>query len=156
MRFVFLIFILIPIIEITLLIQVGGQLGALATIGLVFASAIIGVSLIRRQGTSSIFKAKEKVKQGTLPAKEIVDTLMLGLAGILLFLPGFVTDTIGLLLVVPLFRKIIISVALVKFIKSRVNMNGSWNKSSFTNKNDEGEIIEGEFTNEDRDLINRK
>lgn len=154
MRIVFLAFILFPIIEMMVLIEVGSHIGALSAIALVVLTALIGLSLIRKQGASTLFRAKDKFNQGNLPAKEILETIMLALAGFLLLLPGFVTDIFGFILIVPLFRKGLAAYLLVKVLAKSTNLHAGWRFSD--ERNNDGEIIEGEFVNEDRDLINKK
>ena len=155
MRIALILFILFPIIEMMLLIEVGSQIGTLTTIGLVFLTAIIGVNLIRKQGAQTMLRAQDKIRQGALPANEMLEGLMLGLAGVCLLVPGFISDTLGALLLLPVFRKSIAAIFLVKFISSRVNMNAAWNRNGSSFKPD-GETIEGEFTNEDKDILDKK
>ena len=154
MRIVLLMFILLPVIEMLVLIEVGSQVGGLVTIALVLLTALVGLSLIRKQGASTMLRAKDKIQQGSLPAKEILETVVLGVAGVLLFLPGFVTDLIGFLLIFPFSRKLFVSLVLIKFVASKVNVNATWQTTA--NKSEGGEIIEGEFVNEDRDLLKKK
>jgi len=149
------IFILFPIGEMMLLIEIGSQIGALVTVILVILTALIGLSLIRQQGASTMLRAKDKLQQGTVPANEILETVMLGLAGVLLLLPGFISDTLGALLILPFFRKTIVAAMLIKFIGSRVNIRSAWNQSN-SNGRDDKDIIEGEIVDDEQDLINKK
>jgi len=95
------IFLIVPIIEIYLLIQVGQVIGAGWTIFLVVATAVIGVALLRIQGLSTLNRAQQKLQQNELPAREILEGMGLVVAGALLLTPGFFTDTIGFLLLFP-------------------------------------------------------
>lgn len=156
MRFALLLFILIPIIEITVLIQVGSEVGALATVGLVFLTAIVGVTLIRKQGLETSLKAQEKMRRGELPASEVAEGLMLIFAGLCLLIPGFVTDAIGALLLVPPLRKLFAAGLIVKFISSMMSRGSQWRGGQNHTSNKGGEIIEGEYVNEDNDLIDKK
>lgn len=99
-----LIFLLLPVLELAVLIKVGGQIGVLATLALIFLTAIIGIVLIRAQGLMTLLRAREKLAEGTLPARELAEGFLLALAGALLIAPGFVTDTLGFLLLVPPLR----------------------------------------------------
>ena len=155
MRIALIVFILFPIIEMMLLIEVGSQIGTLTTIVLVFLTAILGVNLIRKQGAQTMLRAQNKIRQGALPANEMLEGLMLGFAGVCLLVPGFVSDAIGGLLLLPMFRKSIAAIFLVKFISSRVNMHAAWNRNGPA-FNQEGETFEGEFTSEDKDLLDKK
>lgn len=156
MRFALLIFILVPIVEMTVLIQVGSEIGALATIGLVFLTAILGVTLIRKQGLETSLKAQEKMRRGELPASEVAEGLMLIFAGLCLLIPGFVTDAIGGLLLVPPLRKLFAAGLIVKFISSMMAKSTQWRGGQGYSSEENGEIIEGEYVNEENDLIDKK
>ena len=92
------IFVLVPVIELNVLIQVGESLGSMTTVALVFFTAIVGVSLVRSQGISTLMQVQQKLARGEAPGQEIVEGMMLAVAGVLLLIPGFVTDFIGLIL----------------------------------------------------------
>ena len=98
------IFLIVPIIEIYLLIQVGQVIGAGWTVFLVVFTAVIGVGLLRIQGLSTLNRAQQKLQQNELPAREILEGMGLVIAGALLLTPGFFTDTIGFLLLFPPVR----------------------------------------------------
>ena len=91
----FLIFVLIPVVELSVLIRVGEILGTWTTIGLVLFTAVLGVSLVRSQGLSTLMQVQQKLARGEAPGQEIVEGMMLAMAGVLLVIPGFVTDFIG-------------------------------------------------------------
>lgn len=101
--FLFL-FIVMPIVEMTILIKVGTIIGALNTIGLVLLTAIIGAALLRQQGLATLLKANQRLNSGELPAKEVAEGLILAVGGTLLLTPGFVTDTVGFLCLIPGIR----------------------------------------------------
>ena len=100
-------FILVPILEIYLLITVGSHIGALNTIFLVLLTAVIGMALLRKQGLSTLQKVQTQIQQGELPATSMLEGMLLFFAGVLLLTPGFFTDSIGFLLMIPSFRKVI-------------------------------------------------
>ena len=100
-----LLFIAVPIVEMWILIQVGGEIGALPTIGLVVLTATIGLSLLKRQGLSTLMSARAKMDQGRIPAGELVSGVMLAVGGALLLTPGFVTDVVGFLLLITATRR---------------------------------------------------
>lgn len=100
----FLAFALIPVIEIYILVKVGALIGAEATIVLVLASAFIGAWLARQQGTSVLMRIRENMNRGVAPAGEMVDALLILVAGVVLLTPGFATDAAGILLLVPPVR----------------------------------------------------
>ena len=95
MRFLFILFIAMPILEMLVLIKVGGLIGALPTVGLVLLTAVVGMSLLRQQGPSTLARAQDKMRHGGMPAKEMVEGIFLAVGGALLLTPGFITDFIG-------------------------------------------------------------
>ncbi len=95
MRFLFLIFITVPILEMWLLIEVGSRIGALPTIALVALTAFIGLNLLRQQGVSTLTRAQSRLNAGEVPATEILEGLFLAVGGALLLTPGFFTDAVG-------------------------------------------------------------
>ena len=97
-------FIIVPIAEIALLVHVGGLIGAWQTIGLVVLTAVIGTALFRAQGFRVLMRAQDVLAQGGFPAEELFDGICILLAGVLLLTPGFITDALGLGLLVPGLR----------------------------------------------------
>lgn len=100
----FLAFTLIPIIEIYLLIEVGGEIGALNTVALVIATGFAGAFLARLQGMQTMMQVRSSLQQGIMPAEQLLDALIIFVAGIVLLTPGFITDAAGLLLLIPQTR----------------------------------------------------
>ena len=100
-----LLFMLIPFFEMWILIEVGGWIGALPTIGLVVLTAMIGLSLLKQQGLSTLMRARRKMDEGAIPASELVSGVMIAVGGALLLTPGFVTDALGFALLIPQTRK---------------------------------------------------
>ncbi len=104
----FLLFLAVPMVEIYFLIKVGNIIGAIPTIGLVVFTALLGALLLRVQGWMTLQRARMSMAQGQLPATEMMEGVLLVIAGALLLTPGFVTDTMGFLLLVPPLRKSLI------------------------------------------------
>jgi UPF0716 protein FxsA len=102
-------FLLVPIVEIFLLIQVGGMIGAPWTILLVVLTAVIGVRLLKIQGVSTLTRAQKKMQSGQMPAQEMLEGMGLVVAGAFLLTPGFFTDAVGFLLLVPPTRAWLVS-----------------------------------------------
>ena len=92
---IFLIFILIPIIEISIFITVGSNIGILNTISIILLTAVVGIFLIRRKGLSLLFNARQNMSDGVMPTDEIKGGIFLLISGLLLITPGFFTDCIG-------------------------------------------------------------
>lgn len=105
MRFLLLIFIAIPIIEMVVLIKVGGLIGVFPTVALVVLTAMAGVWLLKREGSSTLTRLQEKLAEGELPGKELLEGVMLIIGGALLLTPGFVTDAIGFVCLIPWLRQ---------------------------------------------------
>lgn len=166
-RFLLFLFILVPIIEIAVFIQVGDQLGLGATLAIVVITAVIGVNLLKQQGFSVMRDIQNSLNQGKVPALEIASGAQLLFAGGLLLTPGFVTDVVGFLLMVPAIR-----ILLAKFLISRIKIStasvssanfesasfyysspNSTNSSNSSNSLNKGRIIEGELV-EDADAAN--
>ena len=129
----FLIFICLPALEIYLLIEVGGVVGALNTVALIFLTAIIGLYFAKHQGLQTLKSGMINLYQNKTPIYEIMSGASIAIAAFLLIVPGFFTDFIGFLLLVPFTRKILFNLAIRKKIKKD-------DKSQ--NKTIDGEIIE--------------
>ena len=97
----FLIFVGIPILEIVLFIKVGGLIGVLPTLALCFLSAIAGVALMRRQGLQALERLRPSVERGGDPVGPIAHGALILIAGVLLVVPEFFTDAVGVLLLIP-------------------------------------------------------
>ncbi|MDQ6995435.1 MAG: FxsA family protein [Mariprofundaceae bacterium] len=105
---------IVPLLELYVLIQVGSGIGGLSTIILCLLTAGLGGLLIRWQGLRTLVSAQQELLQGGLPAAHILHGIMLAIAGLLLFLPGLITDTLGFLLLIPFLREQIILYAIRK------------------------------------------
>ena len=156
MRTLFILFLLIPIIEIYVLIKVGGVIGAVPTIFAVVATAVIGVTLLRQQGYQVLFSLRSKLAVGALPAKEMLEGVMLAVGGAFLLTPGFVTDALGFSLILPVFRHAWLRLAWGKFGISR-HGSGEYGGGRYDGKptgradkdHAKGDTLEGEFRRED-------
>lgn len=100
-----LVLIVVPLAEIALFIQVGGRIGLLATVAAVVLTAVIGATMLRVQGFGILRQAQASLDAGRLPVGAVIDGIALFAAGLLLLTPGFLTDAIGFLLMVPPFRR---------------------------------------------------
>tara|TARA_B100001109_G_C18632565_1_gene366760 strand:- start:231 stop:593 length:363 start_codon:yes stop_codon:yes gene_type:complete len=92
---IFLIFIIIPILEISIFITVGSNIGVLNTIAIILITALVGILLIRKRGLSLLFNARQNMSEGIMPTNEIKGGIFLLISGLLLITPGFFTDCIG-------------------------------------------------------------
>ena len=100
----FLAFTIIPVSEIYILIAIGGQIGILPSIALVILTGIVGASLARSQGLQTLGRIRDSFQQGVVPGEELINALLIAIAGIVLLTPGFLTDAAGLFLLIPATR----------------------------------------------------
>jgi UPF0716 protein FxsA len=133
-----LLFIIIglPILEILLMIKIGQQIGAFNTILIIFVTAIVGIYHAKIQGINTIKSGMTNLYQNKIPVYEIISGASIAVAAILLILPGFISDTIGFLLIIPFTRRLIINFWLKK----------QYNKK----KNGNDEILDAEIIEEER------
>ena len=136
MNTVLLAVILIPILEIYLFIKIGSQIGALNTIILIFMTAIIGIYYARYEGLNTLRSGMAQIIKNQVPARELFSGAAIAFAAVLLIVPGFATDIVGFLLIMPITRELILG-----------KVNKKFEKKS-TKKND---FIEGEFEDIDDD-----
>ena len=138
--FIFLLlFVGIPLLELYFLIQVGSEIGALPTIGLSILTALIGGMLVRVQGFAVLRRVRAATERDEVPALELLDGALLLAAGLVLMLPGFFTDLVGFLLLVPPVRQVLVS----RFLR-RVAQQAPTQGEGSSQK-----VIEGEFRREE-------
>ena len=100
----FLAFTIIPIIEIFLLIEIGSIFGTLTAVTLVLLTGFLGAFLARMQGLQTLYRIQESLREGRMPSGDLLDALLIVIAGLVLLTPGFLTDSVGFLLLIPLTR----------------------------------------------------
>ena len=100
----FLAFTIIPIIEIYLLIEIGSMFGALTAVTLVILTGFLGAFLARMQGLQTLYRIQDSLREGRVPSGELLDALLIVIAGLVLLTPGFLTDSAGFLLLIPATR----------------------------------------------------
>lgn len=159
MPYLLLLFIAIPIVEMWLLISIGRHIGALLTISLVVATAVIGVHWLRQQGFSTLLKLNERLSAGEMPAREITEGVIITIGGALLLTPGFATDALGFaclfapsraLLVKSLFSRIQNGIMASAMSASSMS-TGSMSTASMSgqaNANHSNNTMEGSFTSQ--------
>ena len=139
MNSVLLLIILIPAIEIFLFIKIGSQIGAITTILLIFATAIIGIYYAKYEGLNTLKAGFTQLSKNEAPTYEMLSGAAIAFAALLLIIPGFATDVLGFLIIFPITRKLIFS----KFINK-----SKFNKSKCEEKKD---FIDGEFEDIEED-----
>jgi len=155
-----LLFITVPLIEMVVLIKVGQQIGALPTIALVILTAVIGIALLKRQGIAMLNRANWKLNQGQIPAREMAEGIVLAVGGALLLTPGFVTDALGFICILPGSRHFLLSQVLKNISVNPIhqtNNQNQWQKPEQNHwesthqrpeqpdKPKSGDVIEGEY-----------
>ena len=133
----FLIFICLPALEIFIMIKVGGYVGALNTVALILLTAVIGVYFAKIQGIHTLKSGMLNIYQNRVPIYEMISGASIAFAALLLIIPGFFTDLVGFLLLVPFSRKILFKV----FFKDKDKVN----------LKTENEVIDGEIVEKDKD-----
>jgi len=126
----FLAFTIIPVVEIYLLIQIGSAFGVFTSIALVVFTGFLGAYLARIQGLQTLFRIQESLKEGRMPSGELLDALLIGVAGLVLLTPGFLTDTVGFALLIPSTRN-----AIKAWLQSKI-------KTQYMSERPEDTIIE--------------
>lgn len=151
MRFFLLLFIAMPVIELWVLIAVGREIGALATIGLVFLMAALGLALLRVQGIRTLFRGRARLARGELPAREMMEGMMLAFCGVLLIIPGFVTDAIALACLLPGVRHLLLASLLRRgWVASRHGASAFYNPGKRRgNSRAADDSIDAEYWRED-------
>lgn len=158
----FLLFAVMPMAEIMLILQVSDNIGGLSTFALVIITAILGANLVRQQGINTMQTVQQKLAAGSMPGQEMAEGILLLIAGVLLVTPGFITDGIGFLFVLPFSRPVI-----AKYLLANISLSSfaSANQQSpFTQHtqssqqthdsthgraDDNGDVIEGEYQRHD-------
>ena len=140
-----LLFFLVPLVEIYLLIEIGGVIGVGWTIFLVVFTAVLGAFLVRTQGFSTVSRIRTQMDQGQLPAMEMIEGLFLLVAGALLMTPGFFTDAIGFVCLTPPLRRSIIRYVMARGIVRTGSEGQAPGESTGARP-----TIEGEYRREDK------
>jgi len=138
--YLFLAFLLVPLIEIALFIQIGGAIGLWPTLAIVIATAVLGTWLVRTQGLMAMGQLRSSFSELRDPSEPLAHGAMILIAGALLLTPGFFTDAVGFLLLTPPFR-----MAVYRYVRARVNVQHFEMGSGPQRKPGRDDIIDGEF-----------
>jgi len=140
----FLLFLLVPLVEIYFLIKVGSVIGAVPTIALVVFTALLGAMLLRYQGLVTLTRSRQVMAQGQLPALEMLEGVLLVFAGALLLTPGFFTDAIGFVFLLPPLRQ-----AIIRWFLSKSELRAQQFGDSSRPRRSGHHTIEGEYHRDD-------
>ncbi len=155
LKVLIILFIAIPIIEIYLLIKVGSVIGAIPTILIIIGTAVLGAYLLRAQGISTLNRVQNSLQRGEIPALEMMEGLVLLICGALLLTPGFFTDLLGFLALIPVIRQAFVVWALKhsNIIQTMNPKSPPFHEGEFyreSNEKKEHIVIEGEYKKEDK------
>ena len=139
MNSIFFTIILVPVIEIYLLIKIGSQIGAITTILLIFSTAVIGVYYAKFEGLNTLKSGFLQLSRNESPTYEVISGAAIAFAALLLIIPGFMTDFVGFVLLIPFTRKLIINYLL----------------KNYQPKNQSSKIVDGEII-EEKEIIEKK
>jgi len=161
-RFFFLIFIIVPLVEMLLLFEVAERIGAWSTLGLVVLTAVIGIQILKQQGLATLTRANQRIGSGELPAQEMLEGLFLAVGGAFLLTPGFITDTLGFLFLIGPTRRFLVQ-WLIRSGKLAVWQTGSQQGFYYTNHSqrsgshpDSGNIYEADYDDESEEDDQRR
>lgn len=151
MRAFMFLFLLFPLLELAVLIKVGGAIGALPTILLVVGSAILGSILLRVAGIATAFRARERLARGELPEQEMLEGLMIAVGGGLLLLPGFISDIFGILCLIPFTRRMFVSKVRRRAAEQAMRQRAFADDLAAARRPDEARpnVLEGEYERRD-------
>ena len=135
-----LLFVFLPMIELYLLIMLGARIGPMPTIGLIVLTGVIGATLARQQGLSTLAKIQNELKQGRAPTQELVEGAMIVVGGLVLLTPGILTDIFGFAMMVPGFRRSLAKQFKVRMPRGFTTRTGFQAGSSDSRKRDDDVI----------------
>ncbi|WP_374086462.1 FxsA family protein [Methylomicrobium lacus] len=144
-QILFLFFLLVPFAEIYLLLTVGGIIGAFPTIALVVFTAVLGASLLRKQGSETFRRFQENLAQGGIPTYEIIEGPILLVGGALLLTPGFITDMMGFVCLIPALRRKVAQYVIEKHLIQVMQSGSPFRPRSAAS----ADALEGEYRKED-------
>ncbi|WXL24979.1 FxsA family protein [Ectopseudomonas mendocina] len=149
MRAFLFLFVLFPILELAVIIKVGSSIGVLSTLLLIIGSGILGAFLLRLAGVATALRARERLARGEMPEEEMFDGLFMALGGGLLLLPGFISDIIGLLCLLPLTRRFLIGKMRARAAEQAERQRAFFDDAAARSGQTRPNVLEGEFERRD-------
>ncbi|MDH4557175.1 membrane protein FxsA [Pseudomonas sp. BN417] len=150
MRAFLFLFLLFPLIELAVLIQVGSVIGVLPTLLLVIGTAVLGSVLLRVAGVATAWRARERLARGEVPEQEMLEGLLIAVGGGLLLLPGFISDVFGLLCLIPFTRRLFIRKLLQRAQEQAMRQRAFADDLAARSGQTRPNVIEGEYERRDR------
>ncbi|MBF0264034.1 MAG: FxsA family protein [Gammaproteobacteria bacterium] len=141
------IFIGFPLIELYFLIEVGSVIGGFYTIAISILTAVLGIHLIKLQGMKTLANMQQKLQQGELPAADVIGAILLSISALFLLFPGFISDTLGAILLIPISRNIIANQLVnSNILRSRVSPSANFHQHFANSHNSQdSNIIDGDY-----------
>jgi UPF0716 protein FxsA len=145
MRAFLFLFLLFPIIELALIIKVGSSIGVLSTLLLIIGSAVLGTVLLRLAGIATALRARERLSRGEMPEQEMLEGLFMALGGGLLLLPGFISDFLGLLCLLPFTRRFIVGKVRARAAEQAERQRAFFDDAAARSGQTRPNVLEGEY-----------
>jgi len=145
-----LLFLLFPFLELAVLIKVGGVIGVLPTLLLIVGSAVLGSMLLRVAGLATALRAREKLARGEAPEQEMLEGMLIAVGGGLFLLPGFISDAMGLLCLLPFTRRMIVRRLLARMQEQALRQRAFADDLAARDAPSRPNVIEGEFERRDQ------
>lgn len=142
MRLPLLVFLILPVIELYLLFTLAAEIGGFGALMVVLGTAVVGFAVMRRQGFNNMMRMRQNIEQGQSPAADMFNGMLLGFAGFMLILPGLITDTLGIVLLIPWVRRQMARRLMGNGMGSTVFMGGF--SRSYRGDIIDGEVVDGE------------
>lgn len=149
MRVFLFLFLLFPLIELAVLIQVGGAIGLLPTLLLVLGTAILGGVLLRVAGVATAWRARERLARGELPEQEMLEGLLIAVGGGLLLLPGFISDVFGLFCLIPFTRRLLVNKVRLRAAELAMRQRAFFDDQAASSGQTRPRVLEGEYERRD-------
>ncbi|WP_310124156.1 FxsA family protein [Pseudomonas oryzihabitans] len=150
MRVTALVFLLFPFLELAVLIKVGSEIGVLATFALLLLGFLVGVALLRVAGFTTLWRIRMRLAQGQMPEQEVVQGLTMAVAGALLIFPGFISDVLALICLLPVTRKALLGAVIGQVTRRAPGAQG-YQPGSGHSAPHRPEVIEGEVVRRDEE-----
>lgn len=149
MRVFLVLFLLFPILELAVLIKVGGAIGVLPTLLLLVAAGVLGVLCLRLAGFATALRARERLARGELPDQEVLEGLVIAVGGGLLLLPGFISDVLGLLCLLPFTRRLLVNKLRQRAAAQAMRQRAFFDDQAARSGQTHPRVLEGEYERRD-------
>ncbi|MCU1717593.1 FxsA family protein [Pseudomonas sp. 5P_3.1_Bac2] len=149
MRAFLVLFLLFPILELAVLIKVGGAIGVFPTLLLLIAAGVLGMLCLRLAGLATALRARERLARGELPDQEVLEGLLIAVGGGLLLLPGFISDALGLLCLLPFTRRLLVNKLRQRAANQAMRQRAFFDDQAARSGQTHPQVLEGEYERRD-------